>query len=111
MRDAHYADKVDMFFAHVGRNLDLRGAGLGDLIYRRIDCRRLHLGGARIRRLEGKVRKIRRLELCAMRRLAISMDAKEGAWPAKGQLRLDGFTFGRLGGFEGDSGTQTNKQK
>jgi hypothetical protein len=31
MRDAHCADKVDMFFARVGRNLDLRGASLGDL--------------------------------------------------------------------------------
>src|SRR5437773_1780512 len=31
MPDAHYADKVDMFFAHVGRNLDLSGASLGDL--------------------------------------------------------------------------------
>src|ERR1700730_8824527 len=33
------------------------------------------------------------------------MDAK-GAWPAKGQLRLDGFSFNHLGGFEGETGLE-----
>jgi hypothetical protein len=39
------------------------------------------------------------------------VDAKAGAWPAKGQLRLDGFIFGHLGGFEGESGPETRKQE
>jgi hypothetical protein len=37
-------------------------------------------------------------------------DATESAWPAKRQLRLDGFTFDHLGKFEGGGGQETNKQ-
>ena len=36
------------------------------------------------------------------------LDAEEGAWPAKGQLRLDGFTFGHLGE---TSEPETSKRK
>jgi hypothetical protein len=31
------------------------------------------------------------------------MDAKD-AWPAQGQLHIDGFSFNHLGGFEGETG-------
>ena len=99
MRDADYADKVEMFFTHIGRSLDLRGTTLGD-----VDLSRASIGAA--------------LQLGGMHESAAwkqkydspgtldlrnahagqLMNADESAWPAKGQLRLEGFTFDHLGG-------------
>ena len=112
MRDAHCADKVDMFFAHVGHDLDLRGASLGDLNLSGASiAAALQLGGVyESAAWKGKYGKFGALNL-RHAHAGNLVDAKEGAWPAKGQLRLDGFTFGRLGGFEGDSGPETKKRK
>ena len=112
MRDVHCADKVDMFFARVGRNLDLRGASLGDLDLSGASiAAALHLGGAHESAAwKGKYGKSGALNL-RNAHAGNLVDAKAGAWPAKGQLRLYGFTFGHLGGFEGDSGPETRKQE
>jgi hypothetical protein len=111
MRDADYADKVDMFFAHIGRNLDLRGASLGDLDLSGASiAAALQLGGVHESAAwKGKHGKSGALNL-RNAHAGNLVDAKEGAWPAKGQLRLDGLTFGHLGGFEGERGPETRKQ-
>ena len=103
MFDAHYADKVDMSFAHVGRNLDLRGASLGDLDLTGASiAAALQLGGAvESAAWKGKYGKSGALNLHNAHAGNL-VGAKEGAWPAKGQLRLDGFTFG---------GSETSKQE
>ena len=109
MPDAHYADKVDMFFAHVGRNLDLSGASLGDLDLSGASiAAALQLGGAgKSAAWKGKYGKSGALNL-RNTHVGNLVDAKEGAWPAKGQLRLEGFT---PGGFGGDRRPETSKQK
>jgi hypothetical protein len=112
MLDTDYADKVDMFFAHVGRSLDLRRAGLGDLDLSSASiAAALQLGdmheSAAWRAKHGKSGTLNLRNAHA----GNLVDAKEGVWPAKGQLRLDGFTFGHLGGFEGDRGSETRKQE
>jgi len=112
MFDADYAAKVDMFFAHVGRNLDLRRAGLGDLdlsgasIAAALQLGDMHESTA-WRAKQGKSGTLNLRNAHA----GNLVDAKEGAWPAKGQLRLDGFTFGHLGGFEGDHRSETRRQE
>jgi uncharacterized protein YjbI with pentapeptide repeats len=112
MREARYDDKIDMFSAHVGRDLDLRGATLGDLDLSGASITAsLQLGGTNESAAwKGKHGKSGVLNL-RNAHAGNLVDAKEGAWPAKGQLRLDGFTFGHLGGIEGDRGPKTRKQE
>lgn len=112
MFDADYADKVDMFFARVGRNLDLRRAGLGDLdlsgatIAAALQLGDMHESPAwKARYGKSGTLNLRNAHAGNL------VDAKEGAWPARGQLRLDGFTFGHLGGFEGDHRSETRGQE
>ena len=117
IRNAHYAQRIVMALAHVGGNLDLRGATLasldlsgasiaGDLrlgesykpaVWTRnkgaCDARR---GGARPEPGALTLRNARVGNL---------MDAKD-AWPAQCQLYLDGFSFNHLGGFAGDTGPE-----
>jgi uncharacterized protein YjbI with pentapeptide repeats len=104
MSDAHYAHEVDMVFAHIGGNLDLRGATLAGL----------NLSGASIAGdlslgdpgkhavWKGNSGEPGTLTL-RNTHTGNLMDAKD-AWPPHGQLHLDGFTFGHLGGFEGETG-------
>jgi len=106
MRDIIGTNPINMVFVHTGGSLDIHGstlAGLdlsgasvaGDLI----------LGGdenwrpAVWRTKDGKPGNL------TLRNTRISnlMDAKD-AWPIKGYLHIDGFTFAHLGGFAGDSG-------
>jgi hypothetical protein len=112
MTDASCADKVDMSFIHVGRDLDLRSAGLGDLDLSGASIiGALRLGGAH-EPADWKTSH-RTSGILDLRNAHVGnlVDAEKGAWPAKGQLRLDGFTFGHLGGFEGDLGSERRKQE
>ena len=102
MRQAHYAGDVVMVFAHVGGNLDLRGATLA----------RLDLSGASVAgelRLGSTVWTPKNGESGSLdlrnTNVGNLMDAKD-AWPAEGELHLNGFTFGRLGGSGGQAGLE-----
>jgi uncharacterized protein YjbI with pentapeptide repeats len=101
MRDAHCADDVDMGLAHVGGNLELRGANLaGFQLSGASIAGSLQLGQSQKSNVWTGVLNLRDAHV------GYVADAKEGAWPAQGQLQLDGFTFGHLGGFEGESGPE-----
>jgi hypothetical protein len=104
LRGAQFVRMIDMTFAHVGGNLDLRGATLSEL----------DLAGASI---AGDLRvgggndfksalwtKPGTLNLHNVQ-CGNPMDAMD-AWPAEGQLHLDGFSFTHLGGYEGDTGPE-----
>jgi len=105
IRDACHADKTAMPFANVGGNVDLRGASLADI----------DLSGASVAgelRIDGQ-------KLAACPKITGDPDvlnlrnAKVGnllvaddALTAPRRLRLDGFAFARIGGFEGDTKSQ-----
>jgi uncharacterized protein YjbI with pentapeptide repeats len=106
MRDAHYAQAVNMVFAHIGGNFDLRGATLAGL----------DLSGASIAGDLQVGGKHKPAEWNEMNRkpgdlnlhnthVGNLMDAKD-AWPTQGYLHLDGFSFNHLGGFEGETGPE-----
>src|SRR6202035_2343564 len=105
MTDAHYAHAVVMVGAHIGSYLDLHGATLAGL----------DLSDASITVLEfaepgtpavwkGKNGEPGTLNL-SNAHIGNLMDAQD-AWPAKGHLHLDGFNFGHLGGFKGETGPE-----
>jgi len=110
MRGAHYADDVDMGLAHIGGNLDLRGANLADLdLSGTTIAADLQLGGARESAVwKGKDGKPGALHLRNVH-IGNLMDARD-AWPAQGQLHLNGFTFDHLGGVEGETGRQMRRR-
>ena len=96
-------ETVDMVFAHVGGNLDLRGATPGrSRSLGCVNCRGLATRWARSPPSGRERWETRRPEpaQCAYRQ---SGGCEGCAWPAKGQLHLDGFTFNHLGGFEGET--------
>ena len=106
MRDTDCAKAVVMVFAHIGGNLDLRGAALAGLDLSSASvARELALGGP------GKpatwIGKNGEPSALTLRNAHIGnlIDAKD-AWPAQGQLHLDGFSFNHLGGFEGETGPE-----
>ena len=111
MNDAH-TDKVQMVFAHVGSNLDLSRATFADL----------DLSGASVTgdlrlarpyasrpwiRLRPWTRKNGESGALILYNAHIGnlVDAKD-AWPKRGQLYLDGFSFTNLGGFGGNTGQE-----
>lgn len=110
MRYAHCAHKLVMVFAHIGGNLDLRGATLAGL----------NLSGASIAGdlalgesgtpavWKGKKGESGTLTL-RNTHVGNLMDATK-AWPAQDQLHLDGFSFTHLGGFEGETGPEMRKR-
>jgi uncharacterized protein YjbI with pentapeptide repeats len=110
MRGAHYADNVDMGLARIGGNLDLRGANLADLdLSGTTIAADLQLGGARESAVwKGKDGKPGALHL-RNAHIGNLMDARD-AWPAQGQLHLNGFTFDHLGGVEGETGRQMRRR-
>jgi hypothetical protein len=101
LQDSHFADDVFMDLAHLGGNLNLSGAsfvaGL-DLSGASIAAD-LDLGGAD--KTAVWTRKDGKLGMLNLRNAHIGnlVDARD-AWP--GRLRLDGLTFGHLGGAKGD---------
>jgi uncharacterized protein YjbI with pentapeptide repeats len=106
MNEARYVNHINMVFANIGGGVDLRGATL----------RGLDLSGASITgdlRLGGShhstvwKRSSRYPPYLSLQNAHIAnlTDAKD-AWPEKGHLHLDGFSFNHLGGFEGETGPQ-----
>jgi len=100
MRNANFAQAVNMVAAHIGGSLDLSGATLADL----------DLSGASIagNLMLGErnnpavwTGKNGELGTLTLRNTHIGnlMDAQDG-WPARRHLHLDGFSFNHLGGPE-----------
>jgi hypothetical protein len=106
MRDIACTDQILMVFAHVGGGLDLRGAALAGL----------NLSGASIATdlalgEPGKpaIWKGKKAEpdTLTMRNTHIgNLVDVLGAWPKRGHLHLDGFTFNHLGGLVGERGPE-----
>ena len=105
IRDACHADKAAMPFAHVGGNVDLRGASLAEV----------NLSGASVAgelRIDGQ-----KLAACPkssndpdvlnLRNAKVgTLLVADDALTAPRRLRLDGFAFARVGGFEGETKSQ-----
>jgi uncharacterized protein YjbI with pentapeptide repeats len=111
MHDSQYADQVEMGLAHIGGSLDLRGAGLAGLDLSGASIAAdLKLGGTHESTIcKGNDCKPGALNLRNVH-IGSRMDAKND-WPTKGQLLLEGLTFGRLGGIDGDTGQQKRDQE
>lgn len=111
MQNADYAEKVGMLFAHVGANLDLRGATFAGLNLSGASVTGdLRLGGGPYKSVvwRGKNGEPGALDL-RNARIGNLMDAKD-AWPTEGHLRLDGFAFSDFGGYEGETGPQMRQR-
>jgi uncharacterized protein YjbI with pentapeptide repeats len=118
MRDVYCADRVNISSAHIGGSLDLRGATL---------LARLDLPDASVavdlalgesghtavwKEKNGEAGDLNLLNT-HIGNLADAQDEqpeKKDAWPQKGHLHLDGFTFNRLGGIVGETGPQMRKR-
>ncbi len=111
MPDSHFADQVEMGLAHIGGSLDLSGAGLAGLDLSGASIAAdLKLGGAHESALcKGNDCKPAALNLRNVH-IGSRMDARND-WPTQGQLHLEGLTFGRLGGIDGDTGPQMHDQE
>ncbi|WGJ16219.1 hypothetical protein QEV83_08260 [Methylocapsa sp. D3K7] len=111
MPDSRFADQVNMGLAHIGGSLDLSGAGLAGLDLSGASIAAdLKLGGAHDSSLcNGNDCKHGALNLHNVH-IGSRMDAMND-WPAKGQLFLEGLTFGRLGGIDGDTRPQGHDQE
>jgi hypothetical protein len=108
MRGAIATQPINMVFARIGGNLDIRGATLAELdASGALIAGELGLGIGRSKTPTPWHTKDGQPGNLILRntRVANLMDAKD-AWPTKGHLGLDGFAFGRLGGFEGDTGPE-----
>jgi hypothetical protein len=122
---ANYAKSVHMPLAHVGGNLDLRGATLASLDLSGASIAEdFRLGGgsekpavwtqnkrACDRRLCGVRSNPDDLNALNLHNAHVGnlMDATN-AWPPQCQLYLDWFTFKHLGGFDGDTGPDMRKR-
>ncbi len=111
MPDSRFADQVEMGLAHIGGSLDLSGAGLAGLDLSGASIAAdLKLGGAHESALcKGNGCKPAALNLRNVH-IGSRMDARND-WPTQGQLHLEGLTFGRLGGIDGDTGPQMHDQE
>ena len=107
MNGAIGTKRINMVFARIGDSLDIRGTTLAELDLSGASIAgELRLRGfkgpntpTRWRTAEGEPGKL----ILRNTRIANLTDAQD-AWPTKGYLHLDGFTFARLGGFTGDTG-------
>jgi len=111
MPDTRFADQVEMGLAHIGGSLDLSGAGLAGLNLSGASIAAdLKLGGAHESSLcKGNDCKPGTLNLRNVH-IGSWMDARDD-WPTQGQLHLEGLTFGRLDGIEGETGPQMRDQE
>ena len=111
MPDSRFADQVEMGLAHIGGSLDLSGAGLAGLDLSGASIAAdLKLGGAHESALcKGNDCMPAALNLRNVH-IGSRMDARND-WPTQGQLHLEGLTFGRLGGIDGDTGPQMHDQE
>jgi hypothetical protein len=108
MRDACYADKAVMALAHVGGNLDLRGASFSD-----IDLTGASVAGEL--RLDGQKSEScpnnGELDVLNLRNAKIGeLRVANDLLTASRRLNLDGFSFGHAGGFEGDTKPQQRER-
>ena len=102
LQNVYCIKETVMTFAHIGGNLDLRGATLPGLDLSGVSVAAdLDLGGPESTVWTGQDGEPRALNL-RNTHIGNLADAKY-AWPVQGQLHLDGFTFGHLGGFAGDT--------
>jgi len=106
MRNVIFAKPLSLVFFHTDAVLDLRGSTLAQLDLSGASIAGdLMLGGGgdwgpmRWVTKEGKAGNL----LLRNTRIANLMDAKD-AWPIKGNLHMDGFTFAHLGGYTGETG-------
>lgn len=91
---------VNMIFVQTGGGLDLRGATFAQLDLSGASVAGdLRLGGTKWRDAKDRPAGL----TLRNARVANLMDTKD-AWPTNGHMHIDGFTFTRLGGFEGDTG-------
>ena len=106
MRYVCHADKAIMAFANIGGNLDLRNATLADADFSGASVAgELRLGGLKFphcRRGSGTPPDVLNLRNAKVGNLMVASDALT----TPQRLRLDGFSFGRLGGYEGDTEPQ-----
>ncbi|MGC2221951.1 MAG: hypothetical protein WA624_06070 [Methylocella sp.] len=111
IRDAHFAQAVDMVFAHIGGNLDLSGAILADL-----NLSSASITGDLLLSRPGMhtVWKGKNWELgtLTLRNTHIGnlADAQD-PWPAREHLHLDGLSFNHLGGFKEEAGEKMPAEK
>ena len=98
--------KSSLKFAQIGANLDLRGAILHKLDLSGASVSGDFRSGAATWTSETGHSVVLNLRNAHVGNL---VDARD-AWPARGQMRLDGFTFGRLGGIEGDTGQEMRER-
>jgi uncharacterized protein YjbI with pentapeptide repeats len=100
MRHACYADRAVMVFATIGGNLDLSGASVADA----------NLSGASVAgelRLDGQKVSGCRNDGLNLRNARVGyLKVADDVLPASRRLDLDGFSFGRVGGFETDVESQ-----
>jgi len=92
-------NSVDLEFASAKGNFDIRGAKFA----------RLNLWGASISgemRIADKAVSTEIDDLDLPNAHVGSLSDNENSWPKFGHLRLDGFTFAHLGGYEGYSGAE-----
>ena len=93
-------------FAQLGGNLDLGGAKLAGLDLRGVSI----AGEMRLGDRNSSVvwfPLVRKTDILDLRNTHVgSLSDNRDSRPDPGRLHLDGFTFARLGGFEGDSGAE-----
>jgi hypothetical protein len=110
MRYVCHADKAIMAFANIGGNLDLRNATLADADFSGASVAgELRLGGLKFRhcrRGSGTPPDVLNLRNAKVGNLMVASDALT----TPQRLRLDGFSFGRLGGYEGDTEPQQRRR-
>jgi uncharacterized protein YjbI with pentapeptide repeats len=105
MRDAIGAQSISMIFARIGGNVDIRGSTFAEL-----NLSGAFIGGELRLGIWSKTPTLWRTNegepgnlILGNTRIANLVDA-ENVWPPEGHLRLEGFSFGRLGGFDVDTG-------
>lgn len=110
MRNVYFTHWINLIFAHIGESLDLAGATLPGL-----DLSGASIAGDLI--LGGENTTVWTDEQGGPQPLILQnthigdlVDAKY-AWPAPGQLHLDGFGFNHLGGFAGETGSEMRKRR
>src|SRR5262249_29886685 len=103
MQESKLLDEVDLHMARIGDNLDLRSAHVGAPIYLSgaTIAGDLQLGGGKNSHVwdpQGSLH-LRNAHIGNL------MDARDG-WPQQGQLHVQGFPFGHLGGISGNTGRE-----
>jgi uncharacterized protein YjbI with pentapeptide repeats len=101
LRYACHADKALMAYSSFGGHVDLRGASLADAdLSSSTVAGELRLDG---KRFEGCTRSSAARDILSLRNAKVAnlLVADDGLTPTR-RLRLDGFSFSHMGGFEGD---------